>query len=222
MKHLLSLLVFICFCFPVFAQESTLKPLDLGSKRELFVDDYLSAAIAFDHTSLRSIVVAPKEICVDPRICFDKLSDTIGLTANEELFIRLCSFSELKKDYEQYITNQTNTYGLLELKVKDKLQWCLEKLRNKCISLKTNKPSEKYWFISAISPKQKLVEGHLRTFFRFWMIDAQNQQKDTCLLRIEYCAVLNSISYKNPKTKEEKTVGVARLGCRYGSSSEPK
>ena len=37
MHHLLSVLVFACFGISVFAQE----PLDLGSKRELFVDDYM-------------------------------------------------------------------------------------------------------------------------------------------------------------------------------------
>jgi len=37
MKHLLAILIFAGFCLPVGSQE----PLDLGSKRELFVDDYL-------------------------------------------------------------------------------------------------------------------------------------------------------------------------------------
>ena len=44
-----SVLTFFCFCLPCFAQEST--PLDLGSKRELFVDDYLIDTL--DNLSLR-------------------------------------------------------------------------------------------------------------------------------------------------------------------------
>ena len=39
MKHLIAALSLIAFWLPAFAQEP--KPLDLGSKRELFVDDYL-------------------------------------------------------------------------------------------------------------------------------------------------------------------------------------
>ena len=57
MKHLLPLLVCFCCCHPVFGQE---KPLDLGSKRELFVDDYLIEKL--DNLSLRLHEPVPREV----------------------------------------------------------------------------------------------------------------------------------------------------------------
>jgi len=51
MKHFLTAFLLTCFCLPVFSQDSAPQPLDLGSKRELFVDDYLIEKL--DNLSLR-------------------------------------------------------------------------------------------------------------------------------------------------------------------------
>ncbi|MCL2117751.1 MAG: hypothetical protein FWH27_04895 [Planctomycetaceae bacterium] len=51
MKCFLLTLVSVCFCLPAFAQEPASQPLDLGSKRELFVDNYLIDTL--DNLSLK-------------------------------------------------------------------------------------------------------------------------------------------------------------------------
>ncbi|MCL2304887.1 MAG: hypothetical protein FWC43_06040 [Planctomycetaceae bacterium] len=57
MKHLLTVLLFAGFCLSAFAQE----PLDLGSKRELFVDDYLIGKL--DNLSLQLHEPVLRDVC---------------------------------------------------------------------------------------------------------------------------------------------------------------
>ena len=59
MKRLLITLVSLCFCLSAYAQES--KPLDLGSRRELFVDHYLIDKL--DNLSLRLHEPVLRDVC---------------------------------------------------------------------------------------------------------------------------------------------------------------
>ena len=59
MKYVLTFLVSLCFCLSVFAQEH--KPLDLGAKRELFVDNYLIEKL--DNLSLQLHEPVLRDVC---------------------------------------------------------------------------------------------------------------------------------------------------------------
>jgi len=61
LKHFLSILVFVYLCLPAVAQESVPQPLDLGSKRELFVDHYLIDKL--DNLSLRLHEPVLRDVC---------------------------------------------------------------------------------------------------------------------------------------------------------------